>query len=96
MNLRSNAITRIMIRTTIELSNENLHRLCAIAITRGWHGISRTIEAAIDLYLDHHASAEIARHALLKRRGSWSVDEARKTAQTISELGVFGERPSPS
>jgi hypothetical protein len=75
-----------MIRTAIELSNKHQFRLRAIAVTWGWRGFSRVIEQAIDFYLDHHARAEIARMVLLERRGTWSVNEARKIAQTIIEV----------
>jgi len=75
-----------MTRTTIELKDEHRAMLQAIAVSRGWRGFSRVIEEAIEIYLHHHAEAEVARRTLLERRGSWSTDQAQKTARTIAEV----------
>ena len=75
-----------MTRTTIELKDEHRAGLRAIAISRGWRGFSRAIEEAIDFYLDHHSESGTARRTLLKRRGSWSAEEAGRTARAIAEV----------
>ncbi len=84
--MHSNAIMHVMTRTTIELKDEHRVMLQAIAVSRGWRGFSRAIEEAIEFYLHHLAEAEVARRALLGRRGSWSTEEARETARTIAEV----------
>ncbi len=83
-----------MTRTTIDLKDEHRALLQAIAVSRGWRGFSRVIEEAVDFDLHHHAEAEVARRALLVRRGSWSTEEARETSRTIAE--VRRNWPSPT
>ncbi len=84
----------IMTRTTIDLKDEHRALLQAIAVSRGWRGFSRAIEEAVEFYLHHHAQAEVARRTLLERKGSWSPEQARKTARTIAE--VRRNWPSPT
>ena len=84
--MHSNARMHFMTRTTIDLKDEHRAILRAIAVSRGWRGFSGAIEEAIEFYLEHHAVSEVARRALLKRRGAWSSDEASRTARTIAEV----------
>lgn len=76
----------LAMRTTIELKEEHRALLHALAARRGWRGYSRVVEEAIEFYLRHHAEAEEARKALLKRKGAWTEEEAARTRAAIAEL----------
>ncbi len=84
--MHSNARLHFMTKTTVELKDEHRAILRAIAVSRGWRGLSRAIEEAIEFYLEHHAESEVARSALVERRGAWSSDVARRNARTIAEV----------
>jgi Arc/MetJ-type ribon-helix-helix transcriptional regulator len=71
---------------TVELKKEHRALLRAIAARRGWRSYSRVIQEAIEFYLHHHAEAEEARRALLRRRGTWSPKEVEHTRAAIAEL----------
>lgn len=73
-------------RTTIDLKEEHRALLHAIAARRGWRGYSRVVEEAVEFYLQHHAEAEEARCALLKRKGAWAPEEAERIRHAIAEL----------
>ena len=80
-------------RTTIDLKEEHRALLHAIAARRGWRGYSRVVEEALEFYLRHHAEAEEARCALLRRKGAWSAKEAERIRAVIAELSRTSTRP---
>jgi Arc/MetJ-type ribon-helix-helix transcriptional regulator len=73
-------------KTTVELKEEHRALLEAIAARRGWRSYSRVVQEAVEFYLHHHAEAEKARCALLKRKGAWTPEEVEHTRAAITKL----------
>jgi len=74
-------------RTTIDLSDDHRSALHYLAARRGLRGYSKLIEEAIDLYIKQGAKKKAGIKDLLKMRGTWSAEEARKVRKRIEEIG---------
>jgi metal-responsive CopG/Arc/MetJ family transcriptional regulator len=73
-------------RTTIELSNEHRSSLHSLAARRGLRGYSQLIQEAVDLYIQESAGKESNAKHLLKMRGTWNKEEARKFQKRLREI----------
>ena len=73
-------------RTTIELSDDLISILRALAVKKGYRGYSKLIEEAVGLYLKENEKRELARGKILKMMGSWSLAEAKETRKRLEEI----------
>lgn len=74
-----------LVRTTIELPDEQRARLLEIAARRGEKGFSGIIQEALDLYLRSQQSSDAIEQAL-KSKGKFSEDEADALEASVREL----------
>jgi hypothetical protein len=84
-----NAFTRRRrrtMRTTIELSDDHRSALHSLAARRGLRGYSKLIQEAIDFYIKEKVKKEGGMKQLLKMKGTWSEEEARKLRKRIEEI----------
>ena len=65
-------------RTTVELSNDHRSSLHSLAARRGLRGYSKLIQEAVDLYIREMTAKEGNTGHLLRMRGTWNKEEARK------------------
>ena len=73
-------------RTTIELSNDHRSSLHSLAARRGLRGYSKLIQEAVDLYIQEMTAKEGNTEHLLKMRGTWNKEEARKFQNKLREV----------
>jgi len=73
-------------RTTIELSDDLIAALHALAVKKGYRGYSRIMEEAVRHYLREHEKKGQALSVLLKMRGSWNAEEAAETKKRLEEI----------
>ena len=73
-------------RTTIELSDEIIAALHALAVKKGYRGYSRVMEEAAKQYLRDHEKRDQALSVLLKMKGTWSAEEAAETKKKLEEI----------
>jgi metal-responsive CopG/Arc/MetJ family transcriptional regulator len=73
-------------RTTVELSDDLIAALHALAVRKGYRGYSRIMEEAVKHYLRDHEKKEGAWSVLMKMRGSWSAEEASETRKKLEEI----------
>jgi metal-responsive CopG/Arc/MetJ family transcriptional regulator len=73
-------------RTTVELSDDLIAALHALAVKKGYRGYSRIMEEAVKQYLRDHEKKEKAWSVLMKMRGSWSAEEAAETKRKLEEI----------
>jgi predicted transcriptional regulator len=73
-------------RTTIELSDDHRSALHSLAARRGLRGYSKLIQEAIDFYIKEKVRKEDNIKQLLKMKGTWSEEEARKFKKRIEEI----------
>jgi len=73
-------------RTTIELSDDLISIVHALAVKKGYRGYSKVIEEALNFYLKENERRELGRDKILKMRGSWSLAEAEKTKKRLEEI----------
>jgi metal-responsive CopG/Arc/MetJ family transcriptional regulator len=73
-------------RTTVELSDDLIAALHALAVKKGYRGYSRIMEEAVKHYLRENEKKEGFWSVLMKMRGSWSVDEAAETKKKLEEI----------
>ncbi len=73
-------------RTTIELSDDLISILRALAVKKGYRGYSKVIEEALNFYLKENEKRELARGKTLKMMGSWSLAEAKETRKRLEEI----------
>ena len=73
-------------RTTVELSDDLIAALHALAVKKGYRGYSRIMEEAVKHYLRDHEKKEGAWSVLKKMRGSWSAEEAAETKKKLEEI----------
>ncbi len=73
-------------RTTIELTNDHRSCLHSLAARRGLRGYSMLIQEAIDLYIKEMTGKEGKAEHLLKMRGTWNEEEARKFRNRLREI----------
>jgi metal-responsive CopG/Arc/MetJ family transcriptional regulator len=73
-------------RTTIELSDDLISMLHAIAVKKGYRGYSRVIEEALNFYLKENEKKWAGRERILKMRGSWTIKEAEEVKKRLEEV----------
>ncbi len=73
-------------RTTIELSDDLISMLHAIAVKKGYRGYSRVIEEALNFYLKENEKKWAGREKILKMRGSWTIKEAEEVRKRLEEV----------
>ena len=73
-------------RTTIELSDDHRSALHSLAARRGLRGYSKLIQEAIDFYIKEKVRKEDSIKQLLKMKGTWSEEEAKKLRKRIEEI----------
>jgi len=73
-------------RTTVELSDEVIAALHALAVKKGHRGYSRVMEEAVKHYLRELEKKEQSSSVLLKMRGSWSAKEAADIKKRLEEI----------
>lgn len=73
-------------RTTIELTDDLIAALHAIAVKKGYRGYSRIMEEAAMQYLRDHEKKELSLSVLMKMRGSWNAEEAAETKKRLEEI----------
>ena len=73
-------------RTTVELSDDLIAALHALAVKRGHRGYSRIMEEAVKHYLRDREKKEGAWSVLMKMQGSWNSEEAAETKRKLEEI----------
>jgi metal-responsive CopG/Arc/MetJ family transcriptional regulator len=73
-------------RTTVELPDDLIAALHALAVKKGYRGYSRIMEEAVKSYLRDHEKKEGAWSVLMKMRGSWNAEEAAETKKKLGEI----------
>ena len=70
-------------RTTIELSNDHRSSLHSLAARRGLRGYSKLIQEAVDLYIQEMTAKKVNAKHLLRMRGTWNKEDARKFQEKL-------------
>lgn len=73
-------------RTTVELSDDLIAALHALAVKKGHRGYSRVMEEAVKHYLRDHEKKGLSLSVIMKMRGSWSAEEAAETKKKLEEI----------
>ncbi len=73
-------------RTTVELSDDLIAALHALAVKKGHRGYSRIMEEAVKHYLCDHEKKERSLSVLMRMRGSWNAEEAAETRKKLEEI----------
>lgn len=73
-------------RITIDLSDNLISILHALAVKRGYQGYSKIIQEALNFYLKENEKRELSREKILKMRGSWILAEAEETRKRLDEI----------
>jgi len=73
-------------RTTVELSDDLIAALHAIAVKKGYRGYSKVMEDAVKHYLHDHEKKGRSLSVLMKMRGSWNSGEAAETKKKLEEI----------
>jgi predicted transcriptional regulator len=73
-------------RTTIELSDDLIAALHALAVSRGQRGYSKIMEEAVSQYLKKESDRDSTTAALMKMMGSWKPEEASETRKKLEEI----------
>jgi hypothetical protein len=73
-------------RTTIELSDEHRSALHSLAARRRLRGYSKLIQEAIDFYIKEKIKRGDSHRYLLKMKGTWNEEEAKKFRKRLEEI----------
>lgn len=73
-------------RTTIELADDLIAALHALAVKKGYRGYSRVMEEAVKHYLRKNEKKDLSLSVLMKMRGSWNAEEAAETKKRLEEM----------
>ncbi|MCJ7782692.1 MAG: hypothetical protein MUP41_02090 [Desulfobacterales bacterium] len=73
-------------RTTIELSDDHRSVLHFLAAQRRLRGYSKLIQEAIDFYIKEKVKRGNGVKRLLKMRGTWSKQEAKRVKKRVGEI----------
>jgi hypothetical protein len=76
----------IRMRTTIELTDDHRSVLYFLVARRRLRGYSKLIQEAIDFYIKEKVRRRNGVRHLLKMRGTWSKEEAKKFRKKIGEI----------
>lgn len=77
---------RCQMRTTVEISDDLIATLHALAIKKGYRGYSRIMEEAVKHYLHDLEKEGRVWSVLMRMRGSWSSEEAVETKKKLEEI----------
>jgi predicted transcriptional regulator len=84
--LQLNRVEGTEMRTTIELSDDHRSALHSIAAQRGLRGYSKLIQEAIDFYIKQKEKKGNGLKQVLKMRGTWSKEEAKRVRKRLEEV----------
>jgi predicted transcriptional regulator len=73
-------------RTTIELSDDKIAALHALAIRKGQRGYSRIMEEAVDYYLQDQKKRDKDIVKLLSFMGTWTEEESAEIGKKLEEV----------
>jgi len=73
-------------RTTVELPDDLIAALHALAVKKGYRGYSRVMEEAVKHYFREHEKKDLSLSVLMKMRGSWNAEEAARTKEKLEEI----------
>ena len=73
-------------RTTIKLSDDHRSVLHFLAAQRRLRGYSKLIQEAIDFYIKEKVKRGNGVKRLLKMRGTWSKQEAKRAKKRVGEI----------
>jgi metal-responsive CopG/Arc/MetJ family transcriptional regulator len=73
-------------RTTVELSDDLIAALHALAVKKGYRGYSRVMEEAVKNYLHQHEKKDRSLSVIMKMRGSWDSEEAAQMKKRLREV----------
>ncbi len=73
-------------RTTIDLSDDHRIALHSLAARRGLRGYSKLIQEAIDFYIKEKGKQGDGVKRLLKMKGTWSEEEAKRFRKRLEEI----------
>ncbi len=73
-------------RTTVELPDELIAALHAIAVKKGYRGYSKVMEDAVKHYLRDREKKDQSLSVLMRMRGSWNSEEAAETKKRLEEI----------
>jgi metal-responsive CopG/Arc/MetJ family transcriptional regulator len=73
-------------RTTIELADDLIAALHAVAVKKGYRGYSKVMEDAVKHYLREIEKKERPLSVLMRMRGSWDAEEAAETKKRLEEI----------
>lgn len=73
-------------RTTIELSDDHRSALHSLAARRRLRGYSKLIQEAIDFYIKEKIKKGDSHKHLLKMKGTWNEEEAKKFRKRLEEI----------
>jgi predicted transcriptional regulator len=73
-------------RTTIDLSDDHRSALHSLAAGRGLRGYSKLIQEAIDFYIKEKVKGRDGVKRLLKMKGTWNEEEAKKFKKRLEEI----------
>jgi hypothetical protein len=73
-------------RTTIELSDYHRSVLHFLAAQRRLRGYSKLIQEAIDFYIKEKVRRGNGVKRLLKMRGTWNKQEAKRVKKRVGEI----------
>jgi hypothetical protein len=77
---------RKRMRTTIELSDDHRSVLHFLAAQRRLRGYSKLIQEAIDFYIKEKVRKGNGVRHLLRMRGTWSTEEAKRFRKRAGEI----------
>jgi len=72
-------------RTTVELSEDLIAALHALAVRRGQRGYSKIMEEAVAYYLRDQKKRDLDLKAVLELGGGWSEEEAEEVRRNLEE-----------
>jgi Arc/MetJ family transcription regulator len=76
----------VLMRTTVEISDEQRAQLLRLAALRGEKGFSSIIREALDLYMKQHRARREAVANALRVEGSFSDEEADALQESVGKL----------
>ena len=76
----------VVMRTTIEMTDEQRAKLLHLAATRGLKSFSKLVQEAIDLYIESRADRESEVRAALAMRGVLKGSEADHLAEVSRQI----------
>ncbi|MBM3295571.1 MAG: ribbon-helix-helix protein, CopG family [Candidatus Aminicenantes bacterium] len=72
-------------RTTVDLSEDLIAALHALAVRRGQRGYSKIMEEAVAYYLRDQNKRDRGLKAVLELGGGWSEEEAEEVRKNLEE-----------